>query len=158
MSAIDVKRKKDLAKIHIAKAQLDLDDDDYRDIISRVGGEKSAADLTEQGRQRVLAHFKRCGWQPKIKNNNKEIPIGRASKLQINVIRQYWTQLADYNVVRDFTEDGLRRWLQAQTRRYHPKRSGYSAPEWLPGDVASRVIEQLKNWCKRTDVPLIRTE
>lgn len=55
----------DLAKIHIAKKELALDDLVYRDILREHGGAASASDLDAAGLARVLAHFRRLGWVPK---------------------------------------------------------------------------------------------
>lgn len=48
----DVLRKNELAKIHLAKKQLALDDDEYRAILLSVTGRQSAADLDWQGRNK----------------------------------------------------------------------------------------------------------
>lgn len=54
-----------LAKIHIAKAQLGLDDDTYRALLARVAGVRSAKDLNKRQVGAVLAEFERLGFQPK---------------------------------------------------------------------------------------------
>ncbi|WP_047257984.1 gp16 family protein [Chromobacterium subtsugae] len=54
-----------LALIHIAKTELAMEDDDYRAMLLSVGGVASSKDLSPKGVDRVLAHMKRCGWQPK---------------------------------------------------------------------------------------------
>ncbi|MCC8341592.1 regulatory protein GemA [Pseudomonas stutzeri] len=53
-----------LAKIHIAKAQLGLDDDTYRALLARVAGVRSAKDLNRRQVGLVIAEFQRLGWQP----------------------------------------------------------------------------------------------
>lgn len=57
-------RNAELAKIHIAKKALALDDDAYRQILWTVARVRSARDLDHAGRQRLLEHFKACGWRP----------------------------------------------------------------------------------------------
>jgi phage gp16-like protein len=64
----DAKRR-EIAMIHIAKADLCLDDDTYRDVLWTVARVRSAADLDHAQRQAVLDHFKARGWQPKKKPN-----------------------------------------------------------------------------------------
>lgn len=54
-------RRADLAKIHLAKKQLGLDDEAYRDLLWTIARVRSAADLDDYGRNQVLAHFRRCG-------------------------------------------------------------------------------------------------
>lgn len=58
----DQLRKAELAQIHIAKAQLGLDEDTYRAMLWTVGRVKSSADLDWAGRKRVLDHLKAKGF------------------------------------------------------------------------------------------------
>lgn len=60
-------RKQNLAKIHIAKKDLGLDDDTYREALNLVTGKTSAADLTLTEMLKVLAHFEKRGFKPKTK-------------------------------------------------------------------------------------------
>jgi len=156
-------RRADLAKIHIAKKDLDLDDGVYRHIIRTVGGAEScsAADLTALGRARVLRHLMGKGWKPRHAKTAESLPMRAtgagdvlASGNQVRMIRSIWIQMSDAGAVRDRTEQGLRAWVRSATRRHHPQRAGYSAPEFLPGWVAMRVIENLKQWARRCDIAL----
>ena len=56
-------RQRDLAKIHIAKKQLGMDDATYREMLMRVAGVDSSAALTALGRGRVLDHLYRSGFK-----------------------------------------------------------------------------------------------
>lgn len=58
-------RRADLAKIHIARQQIGMSEDEYRDLIFAMFGKRSAADLDYRGRAMLLAHFKKIGWKPK---------------------------------------------------------------------------------------------
>lgn len=152
----DPHRKTHLAKIHIAKKDLHLDDATYRQIIREVGGVRSgsSADLDESGRNRVLAHFKAVGWKskrkprPRVTRNNEIL----ASNDQVKLIRHIWIRMAEDGAVKAGDETGLRAWVRSATRRYHPQHAGYSAPEFLPRWVAINVIEQLKKWAARCEV------
>lgn len=53
-----------LAKIHIAKKQLGMDDDTYRAMLRVHGGVESAKNLSPVGAAKVLAHLERCGFKP----------------------------------------------------------------------------------------------
>lgn len=64
-----------LAKIHIAKAQLGLDDDTYRALLARVAGVRSAKELSPRQIGAVLAEFERLGWQSKpAKKSGRKVP------------------------------------------------------------------------------------
>lgn len=56
--------KSTLAKIHIGKTQLGLDDDTYRTILRSVGGAESAKNLSTEGAAKVLRHMEICGFKP----------------------------------------------------------------------------------------------
>ena len=48
---------KKLAVIHIVKRELGLSDDDYRDILQREAGVRSAKDLDDKGFRRLMRYF-----------------------------------------------------------------------------------------------------
>lgn len=50
-----------LAKLHIAKKQLGMDEETYRAMLLQHGGVRSAKDLSERGLARVMAHLRSCG-------------------------------------------------------------------------------------------------
>jgi phage gp16-like protein len=83
--AID-KKKTELAKIHIAKTQLGMDDDTYRAMLHQVVGVNSAGDLTAQGRSKVLEHLKKAGFKGsktrKGRPHNIDTQAGNAKQLK----------------------------------------------------------------------------
>lgn len=54
-----------LAKIHIAKKELQLTDDTYRDILALHFKAESAKDLTDRQAEQLLDLFRAKGWKPK---------------------------------------------------------------------------------------------
>jgi len=54
-----------LAKVHIAKKELCLEDIDYRAILEYEFAKRSAADLTILELEYLLGYFRTKGWQPK---------------------------------------------------------------------------------------------
>ncbi len=79
-------RNNDLAMIHIAKAQLGLDDDTYRSMLYTLARVYSAADLDYAGRMKVLEHmkskggFKSASSKPAV-NKQKQALIGKIAAL-----------------------------------------------------------------------------
>lgn len=57
--------KNNLAKIHIAKKELGMDDATYRTMLQNVAGVHSAKELNAAGAAKVLTHLQHCGWKPK---------------------------------------------------------------------------------------------
>lgn len=58
-SSPEERRRAELARIHIAKAEKGMSDDEYRYMLNTVAGVTSAADLDARGRRAVLDHL--CG-------------------------------------------------------------------------------------------------
>jgi len=61
MATPDPTRTKDLARIHLAKKELGLDDDAYRTLLQGLVKKSSAADLTARERWHVLKALERLG-------------------------------------------------------------------------------------------------
>lgn len=120
-----------LAKIHIARKDLALDDEAYRGLLRRVGGVESARDLSDRKADAVIAELKRLGWKPKA---SARPPAERADLRKIYAL---WGALHSGPLDRD----ALRKWVQ--------RRLGVSAPEFLKPAQAREAIEQLKAWQKR---------
>ena len=55
------KRRAALAKLHLGKKQLGLDDDTYRAMLLRLAGVNSSKDLTVQGLDQVIAYLAQAG-------------------------------------------------------------------------------------------------
>ena len=77
--------KSTLAKIHIARQQLGLDDDTYRAMLRSVAGVESAKDLTAAGASKVLAHMERSGFKP-LRNIGRRPATAPARSAQIRKI------------------------------------------------------------------------
>ena len=70
MSAAAKRRKSELAKIHIGEKQLFPSKDAYRDMLESVAGVRSAADLDQAGRVKVIEHLEACGAKFKPARNS----------------------------------------------------------------------------------------
>jgi phage gp16-like protein len=77
-------RNADLAKIHIAKKQLGLDDETYRAMLRTHGGVSSSKDLSPMAAARVLAHLRSAGFKataPAGKGRKPRTTANRAEQL-----------------------------------------------------------------------------
>lgn len=77
-------RRSLLAKVHIAKKDLGLDDDVYRDLLQREFGKRSAKSLTIVQLENLVDYFRSLGWQPRS-----------AKKSQIRALQIRVRQTAD---------------------------------------------------------------
>lgn len=127
-----------LAKIHVAKKQMALTDDSYRDLLRRVTGRDSAADCAASQLDDVLREFKRLGWTGKHRPASKEAIV--------RMIQGVWRDIAPH--LAQPGEAALRAFVQRQTKS--PSRpDGVTAPEFLDVKDATRVLEGLKAWRTR---------
>lgn len=122
-----------LAKVHIGRKELRMDDDTYRALLARVTGQASSGACTDRQLDAVLEEFKRLGWAPQQKGRP---PSG---KPHVRKIFALWKELRPY--LRNSGQEALRAFVERQT--------GVSDPEWLDGGQANIVIEALKAWLKR---------
>jgi len=64
MAAVFTNKSAQIAKIHIAKAQLGMDDETYRAFLQRVAGVQSSKQLTPKQLGRVLFELEKLGFKP----------------------------------------------------------------------------------------------
>ena len=121
-----------LAKIHIAKKDLGLDEATYRSLLLRMTGKDSAGLISEHQRETVLIELRRLGWKPKSGGKRRPTSSKPYVRLMYAIARNidkagYWK--LPY-------KDALRAFVKAET--------GIDNPEWLTFEQASPVIEALK--------------
>lgn len=126
-----------LAQIHIAKKELGLDDELYRDVLERVAGTRSSAGLSDDARKEILSEFRRMGW-----NNGKD-DFKPSSKAYVRKIYAIWGELKKTGIWREKSRESLRRFIKGLT--------GIDDPEFLDYQTATKVIEALKKMKDRAD-------
>jgi phage gp16-like protein len=126
-----------LAKLHIAKKQLGLDDDTWRDLLERETGKRSSKDMSDGERGRVLDVLKNHGFKPASKGSRKGIEGKYAPKLQA-----LW--IAGYNLglIRNRDDAALLAFVKRQTGIDHTRFLRYA-------EDGARAIEALKAWLER---------
>lgn len=129
-------RRRDLAAIHAAAAAAGLDTADkdpsstYRTVLFTQGreGKYSAADLSPEGRRRVLLYL--------IKLTKGPQSSGMGGKVEA-----LWAALGKAGKLRDPSAEGLAEFI---TRRH-----GVQSVRWLTAIQAAQVIEAFKAWLAR---------
>jgi phage gp16-like protein len=129
---VAVSRRK-IALIHVAKAQLGLDDDDYRALLGRVAGVASSRDLRSADFDRVMAELERLGFRSSAAGNDfgRNRHWSMASGRQLAFIRNLWREFTEGHG----TDASLDKWL-----RNH---FGVGALRMLDGAKAHKVIAAL---------------
>lgn len=123
-----------IAKVHIAKTQLALPEESYRDILRRVTGQTSSAACSARQLEAVLAEFARLGWVAKSRNVYSTKPYVRK-------VYALWKEAAIVGAVANGSKDALRAFVARQT--------GVAAPEFLTPATSYKVTEALKAMIER---------
>jgi len=134
-------RRRDLAKIHIAKKELDLDDAVYRGIIAIEGGAPSgsAADLDGPGRMRVLRLLRRLGWRPGLPRQVRD----NGESAQDRLILALWGGLYRMGAIRHGDRRALNGWVRRMT--------GVDDLTLCRPAQKQHLIEELKRWQARIE-------
>jgi len=138
-----------VAQIHIAKKDLALDDDTYRQMLVTVTGKASCAAMTERQLRQVVQHLKATGWKPRATAaaRRKVSPPTRhkkpGEKSMADKIRALWIDMGKAGHLQDASERALGRYCNRMVGKY--------SPDWLTAYEATRIIESLKKWHSRME-------
>lgn len=137
--APDPHRRTMIAKLHLAKKQLNMEDDDYRDALARVTGQRSAADLSAKQLEAALAEMTRLGFTAQPKSAR---PAGKAAFTPAaSKARAMLISLSLMGVIRDSSESALNAFARRQT--------GIDRLDWVNESHVYKVIEALKDIANR---------
>lgn len=120
-------RKRELAKIHILKAELRLEEDEYRTILWSVGRQRSSADLDQAGRLAVLDHL--------TSRKRRERPAGERPAVQADLRPMV-------NKIEMLLKEGGLSWEYA--RAIGERMFRVEQIEWLRGEQLRAVIAALE--------------
>jgi len=139
------RRRADLARIHVAKARLGLDDATYRQVLVGLAGVDSAADLDARGRARVLAAMREWGGlgrrAPDPEAARRKARQGPSRNAHAGKLRSVWRRMHAAGIVHDGSPEALEHFVAHRT--------GVVGIGRLTGVQAAHVIAALKAWEKR---------
>lgn len=134
-----------LAKIHIAKKELCLEDDDYRAILLRITGQESAKGLSYAQADKLIEEFKRLGWKPQvIAGGKKSAPARKAAPADHPAAmkaRALWLSLYHLGEVRNSSEAALEAFATRQLK--------CDRLIWADQQQMYKLIEALKKMAER---------
>lgn len=117
------------AKIHVAKAQLGLDDDTYRALLLRETGKNSCAAMNLRELEKVLTAMGRQGFKPTRPNlGRRPSPRGSADAM----IRKVEALLLDNGLTWDYAHGMAKRMFSVD--QVH----------WLPDDKLHKLVAALQ--------------
>lgn len=141
-------RKSLLARVHIARKELAIAEDDYRAIVERVTGHASAGDCTAEQLGALVAHFERLGFKPAGRARRRDI----GASLVARKARAMWISLSQLGAIDDSSDAALesfgKRQLGVDRLRWANEREGYRLIEALKG------IAQRHGWDQRVPAAL----
>jgi len=146
----DAIRKRELALIHMAKAQMGLTREDYEHVLREVTGKTSSADLDAAGREKLLQHFKAKGFVVKAKPG-----AARTAPLrdpQVKKLLAMWYALAEAGAVArpanaQACSQSVERWAKEQLAG--TPLGPLDALRFATGAQLDKLIESMKQWGKR---------
>lgn len=132
--------------IHIAKKDLHLDADTYRDALRAAVGKTSCRDMTQTELSKVLATFKKRGFKVRSKPQNRALKPATATAK----IRAIWRLMHAQGFLGSDSEAALNAWVRKQTASQNGG-EGVANYQWLEREpaLASDVLERLKRWHRR---------
>jgi len=132
-------RNAELAAIHVAKKKLGLDEETYRSFLFATTGHRSAAELDDAQRTRVIELLRQRGFKRTSTGEKRQKRI--ANNSQLGMIQALWRKLRYAGVLADPSERHLSAFVK--------KTIGIERPEWLSPEEAIKVIEAEKGWLAR---------
>ncbi len=98
--------------IHVAKKDLQLDDETYRSILMRIGKKDSSSNLTVPELEKVLEYLKRSGFKVRSKPKSDAKAKAKLSRplaqdLESKKVRALWLFLHQLGAVKNPSEEAL---------------------------------------------------
>lgn len=121
-----------IAIINIARQQLDMEDDTYRALLTRVTGVSSLREMTERQKIAVVDEMKRLGFR--VRTGGKA--LSASTKPYIRLVHALWKSCHRKGVIGDGSRSALRAFVK--------NRSDVDDPDFLTYEQASPVIDALK--------------
>lgn len=134
-------RKGMLAKVHMGKKQLGMDDDEYRFMLAEHYDVDSAGDLRMDQLDDLVNQMEKRGASfTKTK---------KSAKKYVRKIYALWGELEAMGVIEKSGKEPCIAWVKRQTKNDSPNGKGVANPDWLTIKQASKIIEALKDWIER---------
>ncbi|EHE9178898.1 DUF1018 domain-containing protein [Salmonella enterica] len=132
--------------MHVARRELRLDEDTYKDALRTATGKTSCRDMTIPELSKALAAFKKRGFKVRSKPQNRALkPATVTAK-----IRAIWRLMHAQGFLASDSEAALNAWVRKQTASANGG-EGVANYQWLEREpaLASDVLERLKRWHRR---------
>jgi phage gp16-like protein len=136
------------AQIHIAKSQLNMDDDTYRALLKSATGKTSCADMGIIDLNKALQAFKDRGFKSTKPRPGKKALSPKSKGTRVDKMRAVWITMQQRGLISDGSETALLHWVQGQLKKRGA--APIDSLQWLDGHAeCNQLLEQLKQWSQR---------
>ena len=135
-SILDPKRTKDLARIHLAKKELGLEDDTYRELLKNLTGKSSAGDLGPGQRWKLLQELASMGAKSGSQAHPGK-PVATGQRAKDPLISKIEAQLAEAKRPWSYAHAMAKRMFQVDQ------------VQWCDADQLRRIVAALNYDAKR---------
>lgn len=132
--------------MHVARRELRLDEDTYKDALHTATGKTSCRDMTQAELSKALAAFEKRGFKVRSKPQNRALkPATVTAK-----VRAIWRLMHAQGFLGSDSEAALNAWVRKQTASANGG-EGVANYQWLERvpALASDILERLKRWHRR---------
>ncbi|MFC3442570.1 gp16 family protein [Sphingobium rhizovicinum] len=133
-----------LAKVHLAKKQLGLDDGTYEGVLIQVAGTDSAKHCTIPELRKVVAHFEDRGFVSIAKKPGQR---PRADHALARKARVMWISLSHLCAVREEPDAAIRADKGLET--FAKRQLKCTRFQWADRNQGEKLVEALKKWAER---------
>lgn len=134
-----------IAKVHIARKDLALDEDTYRGVLFEVTGHMSAKDCNESELERLVDHFKTRGFRPRVVSRSvagaKTAGRRLADHPSAKKARALWLSLYNLGAIKTASEAALETFAKRQLKVLEL--------QWADQSHCDGLIEALKAMAER---------
>lgn len=147
--------------IHIAKQKLSIDEFSYRAMLERLTGKNSTKAMSVTELMKVMQELEQKGFKKTVKRQHS--PSSKSAVKKSNIatkIRAIWIEMHKQGIIRDGSEQALNKWVRGIA---NPILESRNQPivlnvQSLNDQMASLVLERLKQWRKRTENPILNPQ
>lgn len=133
-------RHKLIATLFVAKRQLSLDEEMFRDVLEEASGERSIRSMDLEGLEKCLWHLKSKGFRPTFGAGRFDTStLSEPARRHLAKLRALWISGYHLGVVKNRDDDALLKFISRQTGLDHPR-------FLINGQDAGKAIEGLKGW------------
>lgn len=136
-------RTRELGAIHALARQFGLisanDRSAYEDMLWSLARVRSARDLDDYGRRKVLDHLRGR------RARGTSLSTAKWRRARVGKLNAMWCMLADHGHVHDRSESAMHTWCRHNV-------AGLERLEWADAGQLNIAIEKLKQWCLRLEL------